>query len=266
MSSMSARENLAKAMSLLASSSEENIRFAALHLRMCMELITYEKLESYSGRIPQEVQRRWQPPQAVRALLEFEPEADQDFEVHVSQGEVEDLNAISDVTWLHLGTQKTLAAKWLGKHYNKIGGFLHASVRPESAQLDVEAAVKYLLEVCGDLTEALSGTLSGSPFPVATFECVVCGSTVARNSEALRRGKLAKCFNSQCGTEYKAKFLDDATVSFQPILEYPLCSKCNTPMPTRPAIVDIGSKLTCPGCRQVHHVLGRKWLYGIVET
>ena len=261
-----ARVHLQKANALLSTPSEDNLRFAALNLRMCMEVLTYEKLQSYSDRVPPEVQKRWQPPQAVRALLAFEPHADQGYEIHIADRDVPDLSDTTGVTWLPLGEHKTLAVKWLGKHYNKVGGLLHAKFPSQSGSIDLAADLEYLAAVSADLDEVLNSTVSGSPFPVTTFACTECGSIVAKNSDALRAGNLAKCFNPQCGTEYTPKSSPDGGVTVKPILNYPPCIKCNSPMPTRPAAVRVGSELTCPNCKQAHRIAGHHWVYGPSET
>ena len=260
------RAHLDGAEQFLASPSANAVRYAALHLRMCMELMTYEKLRSYANRVPVEVQRRWQPPQAVRALLEFEPEADQNYTIEVSGDEVPDLSDTANVTWLLLGEHKTLAAQWLGRHYHKVGRLLHAATGADDSSTDVTKQTEYLREVGLSLSEVLTGTISGSAFPITTFTCTECGNVVARNSEALQLGKVATCLNVQCGTEYAVKWSPDGAINVTPLLSYPPCNSCNSPMHVRPKQVAIGSKLSCPKCGQVHRVLGHHWVYGPSET
>lgn len=43
---------LARATALLAAPTHENLRYAALELRLCIEAITYEKLRTYSNMVP----------------------------------------------------------------------------------------------------------------------------------------------------------------------------------------------------------------------
>ena len=72
---MEKREAWVRAKSLLSNEDDGALRSAALELRRCLEAVVYEKLWAYRDRIPADVARRWQPPQAFKALLLFEPDA-----------------------------------------------------------------------------------------------------------------------------------------------------------------------------------------------
>jgi hypothetical protein len=226
-----------------------------------MEVLTYEKLQSYSDRVPFDEQRRWQPPQAVRALLAFEPEADQSFEISVADCDVADLSDTSSVEFLSLGEHKTVSAKWLRKHYNKVGKLLHASMATPSAPIDVKANSKYLSSVMLDLDEVLTSAISGSAFPVYAFPCKLCARTVARNSEAMRAGELAICFNPECRTEYKFSVRSKGASSIDPIRYFIKCRQCSVEIDVLPFRLAPGYKFKCGACGEEHCVTGQTWLF-----
>lgn len=261
-----AKDHHQKAFALLQSTDTDGMRYAALHLRMCMELLTYKKLKLYEERIPREVSKQWQPPQAVRALLALEPEADQDFKIEIAAGALPELTkeAAERANWLALGAHRTFGVKWLSKHYNKIGRLLHAD-HTDQAALDSATAKEYLTEVAEEVARVLSSTVEGAPAPVTTFACTACGETVARNTFALREGGSAICFRQDCGTEYLGKEVADGKLVVVTKSEYPKCTKCSTAMPIRPRQVLPDAKLACPKCGLLHKIAGQTWVYGPAE-
>ena len=121
--SLDKRACMERAEALLAALKPENVRYAALELRLCIEALTYEKLRSFSSVIPQSVLETWKPPQAVKALLEFEPMADQSFTLYAG---VEEEYGKPAPTMQFIGQHNSLRLKWLRKHYHRPGNLLHA--------------------------------------------------------------------------------------------------------------------------------------------
>src|SRR5262245_42333641 len=72
---MHKRAHVSAARRLLDSGDAGLLPYAALELRMAMEAITYDKLRAHAHRLPSDVLDKWQPPQAMKALLEFAPHA-----------------------------------------------------------------------------------------------------------------------------------------------------------------------------------------------
>ena len=70
------RQALDRAIEMISRGNTDELRYVALELRRCIEAVVYEKLWVYRDRFPAEVARRWQPPQAFRALLVMEPNAE----------------------------------------------------------------------------------------------------------------------------------------------------------------------------------------------
>lgn len=256
-----AHRHLERAKSLLDSASDEDLVIAALYLRLAMEAMTYKMLEGYSKCVPASVVKTWQPPQAVRALLQFEPNADQDFTIEIAEGDVPDLTKTEGVVWHHVARHKALTSKWLGRHYHKVGRLLHApqnSEREFAANADDAA---YLLTVFEELTEALSNQIVGTLFPIVTFACSVCGSLVGRNADELRAGKTAICLHNDCGAEFTARQPIGEDIVVTPIHRNPPCTGCGQPMPVRPKKVALGAEIVCSACGKSHLVLAHNWKY-----
>ena len=79
------RSCLKRANDMLSTNDDSLLRYACLELRFCLEDIAYRKLSTYAKRLPDEVLKTWQPPQAFRALLEFEPYADQTTTIRICE-------------------------------------------------------------------------------------------------------------------------------------------------------------------------------------
>lgn len=258
------RACMVKARELLATPSEETLRYAALELRMCMEFLTYEKLRCYANIVPPAMQAIWQPPQAVRALLEFEPDAERSFVVHVGKQEPPG----ADSEEMHfLGAHNALTVAWLRKHYNKLGNLLHAPSGNAATSLDVPKTVGYIEEVMRDLAAPLESTiLGGNLHLVWSAQCTQCGKTVARNADAMSAGALATCFTPNCNTEYRAKATDEGTIIFEPVLAHLTCGKCGCDVALQPKKLDVGVGFKCPNCGESHRITGHRWEYVASEA
>lgn len=251
---------------LLQRQEPEALRYAALELRTCMESITYEKLRIYASTVPDSVRTKWQPPQAVKALLEFEPDGDQSFTIHV--GKQEDVGILPKDMQL-LGQHNALSLKWLRKHYNKVGNLLHAPTAVDERIVDPSEVSSYLSEVVADLKPVISSSIVAARLrfdEVCTFECDLCKGTVIAKKQAIQAGKRAVCFNPVCAAEYVVTI----TSSDEPLFE--LCStkfkclNCDATVSFSENKVDMGFSFTCPSCRKSHRVVAHQWLYKKTES
>lgn len=257
------RQCVARAKELLLTNTPQALRYAALELRTCMELHTYEKLRSFTDFVPESVLRTWQPPQAVKALLEFDETADQSFTIEVGVettfGEVpKDMHL--------LGHHKALPLKWLRKHYNKVGALLHAPIEAPPVFPLAEHAT-YLGEVVTELDSATSGTILGGRFTDAyRLVCGECGKVMARNRVAVKAGKTAVCFTPGCDAEYRATAVEEESATFAPVQTGFKCSGCETQIRLFDRRLKVGASFACPSCGKRHSIIGHNWVYAGEES
>lgn len=254
---------MTRAKRLLSDPTPENLRYAALELRSCIEALTYEKLRSFSTVIPEDVLKTWQPPQAVKALLEFEPKADHSFEIRVARQDDEG-KPVGEAR--SLGQHVALSFKWLRKHYHKLGNQLHAPSVGDSLPLDGPKLATYLTEVINDLQEPLNSTILGGGFrEVYSFKCSKCEQLVVANVETVRQSERAVCLNAQCKAEYFARTSDDGEAIFELMVTVFECMKdgCIGAIPVENRLLDIGVEFSCPKCGSKHVVVERTWGYGL---
>jgi transcription elongation factor Elf1 len=229
---------------------------------MCIEALTYEKLKSFSRIVPESVIATWQPPQAVKALLEFEPQADQSFSIAFA-AEKTPGERPPDAEFKHLGTHKSLNLRWLRKHYNKLGSLLHAP-NPASSpkKSDLEATYTYLNEVVADLAEPLSSTITGGFFRhTVSFNCIACKRTVVANESVIKSSKIATCLSSSCGAQHLLTKNTDGTIGATLICTEFECIKCNALNSIENRKLEIGANFNCIDCKTKHYIATREWGY-----
>jgi len=260
--SLDKRSCLARAQSLLAESTPESLRYAALELRLCIEALTYEKLRAFSNMIPEEVLKTWQPPQAVKALLEFEPRADRSFILYAGREEEYGKPAKE---MKYVGTHSSLRLGWLRKHYNKLGNLLHAPAADDTKHQDAAKLRDYLAEVIVDLKEPLESTITGGTFrDVYNFTCSECGQPVVSNAETVRKKKKALCLNPQCKAEYFANVNETEQATFQLMVTAFECAAegCDGVSQIENRKLDVGVEFACLKCGLKHVIVHRQWGYG----
>lgn len=260
------RACLKRAKKLIADGSADSLRYAALELRFCMEAMTYEKLRASSSHIPPSVLENWQPPQAVKALLEYEPKADKGFALFAG---IEDEYGKQSRNMQFVGEHKALELGWLRKHYNKVGSYLHVPTKREPENV-VSENIKmgiYLAEVEADLSKVATGNILGGWFgEVNQFECTVCGQPVVVGTHRIKTSGHFACLNPNCEAEYFGTLDSDgkAVVNLK-TTEFD-CGKCGAKIPIEDRKLKIGVAFICHSCKTKHTIVNCQWLYQVQAT
>lgn len=252
---------LNRAKELLAKQDDSLLRYACLELRLCLEAITYKKLQLYAPRLPASVLEKWQPPQAVRALLEFEPHADRDYGLRVCP---ETSTGVPNGNWISLGTHRTFRAGWLGKHYNKLGSHLHISAPSEKYQqrdlvVDHSTLRAYLEEVVTELEPIVTCSFDATFARTATFECTVCSQPVIVNYDRALETKKATCLNSNCRAEFAGIAEENSVLTFRLMASTLTCASCGSGIEIENRKLAIGYDFSCPKCGKQYMILNRNW-------
>jgi len=256
-----------RAKRLLASGDDSVLRYVCLELRFCLEAIAYEKLRTYTKRLPKEVLEKWQPPQAVRALLEFEPLADQNFTLRVS---MESEPGVPTGEWVTLGTHRTFKLSWLRKTYNRLGNLLHvptlASQASGTGRLQNPQALRKELESIIETLELIvASTLDASLATVIEFNCPVCGELVLCNCDGVAKTHRAVCLNPNCGAEFAARQNEAGEFVFDLMATAFPCVKCGHETLIENRKLRIGACFPCEKCGEKHGLQTFQWGYGLVE-
>jgi hypothetical protein len=241
---------LDRAKALIAAGDERSLVYAALELRQLLELVTYQKLDAYEKWLPASVLGTWQPPQAMRALLQFEPGADQNMSLRFA---VQGPTGERAGPWVEMGEHKAIGAKWLTKQYNKLGSYVHVA-RDDHRTRGVGELRAYLDEVAAELEAvADSHLLACSMAERVTFSCAACEQEVTANAEALRESGRAVCFNLDCGAAHVVEEIDGQW-SFKLDSVDANCLHCGTIFCFAKCHAKPGAVLTCPECGARHDI------------
>ncbi len=247
-----------KAKNLLMKNDEALLPYVALELRRCLEAVTYEKLWAYKDRLPQNVARRWQPPQAFKALLLMEPDAATTSTFRYAEESQIGLPASGPFRMLGIDRRPTTG--WLTKTFNILGSFLHATW-PFSSKTSVKEQIevrRYLEQVASELEPFVEKSFTSSIAPTLVFRCSVCRTEIRVNSLGVTEYNEVECLNPGCGCHFfvekdgdQIRFRLDACS-----LDCPECKK-TIEIPTQS--LRIGYEFKCPVCRTLFEVFDRTW-------
>ena len=243
------------------------LHYVSLELRFCIEAITYDKLRLYAKRLPQDVLEIWQPPQALRALLEFEPYVDEDFTLTISP---ESEPGVPTGNWTTLGEHRTFKLSWLRKYYNKIGSFLHVPTprtkyEMERAEHDPGRLRGHLKEIIETLEPIIESSFDASLATVVEFQCPECGDHIICNRDGLKRRRKTICLNPNCAAEFAAKEDETGRFKFQIIATPFQCTGCGFKNFIENRKIAIGLHFKCERCGQEHEIHSRNWGYCSVK-
>lgn len=261
---MHKRQHASRAAELLSDEEEANLKYAALELRMAIEEIVYEKLKLYAPRLPAEVVDKWQPPQAVRALLEFEPRATSDKIVRFSREATADSPAGE---WKTLGSHRSFKLPWLRRAYHLLGSLLHAPAPKSAAKFKSPARHpsirQELRDILAEVEAVAASQMDSSLARVVTFECAACDAPVICNEDGARRSGRAVCLDPSCGAHHAAEFRLDGSVVFHLIATEFDCMKCDGKIPVENRKLSLNFRFRCQRCGSWHSVVEAQWGYAL---
>lgn len=239
-----------RARQLLDCGDDEELPLAALCLRLSIEAIVRRKLRDYSSYIPHSVLRTWQPPHALKMLVQFEPHADQNCEILFSR-ENDAGEAVGP--WVNLGEHRTFSVKWLQKNYHKLGNYLHHPM--DECERDSAAIRSGLEAIASEVTSVLESPVLG--FTLAkrvSFDCCVCNTACLANADGLHETGTAICSRPSCGAVHLAIESED---HWQFALEKidVNCVRCESHFMIEKRYMASGNRFMCPECGASHVVM-----------
>jgi hypothetical protein len=254
------RQAFDRAKKALGSGDADDLRYVALELRRCLEAIVYQKLWAYRDRLPIQVARKWQPPQAFRALLLFEPNADKTRELRFARQEGKGILASGPLT--ALGTELGFSAQWLTKTYNKLGSYLHATwpfaKNPSASPLD--QAEQFLRKTIDELEPYVANNTFFSMAEVVEFTCVECGTSIKANAFGIERERRITCLNPACECEHIAE-PNGSGFDFYPDTYTAECPACASDIRLLPNKTKVGHVFSCRQCHVDYIVTEQQWSF-----
>lgn len=253
-------ECLDRARRLLASGDPAALRYACLELRFCLETVTYEKLRAYASRLPADVLSRWQPPQAVAALLELEGEAEEEYTLAVGITRGETTGPLEVI-----GEHRTFTSAWLRKQYHKLGSLLHVlnvnRLGGTGQPMAPEDLREYLEVVVKECERVVDSSITFTLAPIAEFTCQLCRRKIVANAESARQRARVSCLDAACAAEHIVSTGEDGSLYFHVDGSFFPCQGCGHQefVPTK--LQAEGYEFACRRCGRRHKLVDRIWRY-----
>jgi hypothetical protein len=119
-----AREALERAKARLQGPCElQDIRYAALDVRLAMEALTYARAQAYRKQLPSAAYATWAPKKLMSVLLSLDPWAEGGIKVEIAKGGI---GTPLENEFFSLGTDTGVSLKLLREHYDAVGNMLHS--------------------------------------------------------------------------------------------------------------------------------------------
>ena len=238
-----------RAEKLLGSDAPENLLYACLELRYCIEAICYSKAKLLKKQLPQDALKTWQPKKLIDMLVEYDPHVDQDFEFRIW---TENQDGTPD-KMVFDGTHKTLPTEVLRKHYYKLGSYLHVPTVSQETQTPIAVRSaelkKYLGELMPMIRPSALNRIDSSIAQTASIDCEECGHFIVRNLEAIEKNPEVICPNSSCEARYEVTLKDGD--NFWKILQYDFdCPSCGPKNYFPKHVLSPGFKVSCAECEK----------------
>ena len=204
------------------------LRYACLELRYALELIAYHKLEFRLGKISPKDIRAWQPKQVMDTLMEL---VDEHMDVNFTLQIAEDSKAASEGKFSQFRKTKGVSPSKLGRHWQKIGSYLHVQMPKKKGDKPAEREVSKLmlyLENVIEYIEAITETGFDAYFSSGVeFDCVKCGQKIKRNKKLLESGTVVHCQNSNCDASYTTE-IENGEFNFESNQLFIKCENCTS--------------------------------------
>lgn len=218
---------------------------AALSLRMAMECLAYEILQSLESDVASETMETWQPGRLIKELKEIDNSVESDRSISIGLEKVPGEQA-EDMS--PLGTDVRLSASWINKHWNALGSFLHEPTigqHKDGKTLNPDSLHEKIMEVSSELDRVLSSTLYATNINVNISVQCECGFTISRRQEVVKKEGSVVC--ASCASIWTAKESDGHWRFTKAFYNF-LCPSCEERNQFRAKKLRDGSEFTCQKC------------------
>jgi hypothetical protein len=189
----------------LDSGDPHRLRYACLELRLALERIAYQKLQLRLGDISSAEITAWQPRRVMDTLMELvDPHIALDAEIRMGQRPGGGDPATD--TFTPIGRIKGIDPKLIGKHWQKLGSFLHM-VKPAKKgerpkEPDAKKLATFIREVIAYVTEVTATAFDAHFSEKVSFKCGSCDQMIVRNAALLQDNIVVPCQNPECEESY----------------------------------------------------------------
>lgn len=249
-----AMQHLDRAKTLLDLQGDEDLIYAALEMRFCIENVFYNLATAYKRELPDTVLdgKTWQPGEIIDMLVDIDP--------YVETGRVLSMgfepSPGAEPREMHvIGRQSGASRKLVSRYYHALGFFLHA--RTDQRSHDFVKLRRKLAHLLPHLEKFRSDTVLDGFATRVSLKCPLCGRPIAKRAEAAARDPYLTCPNSRCGAMFECMETDDqeGSARFRLVERQITCKSCKTKLffPLHFLIEgsEIGARIRCKPCGAV---------------
>jgi hypothetical protein len=165
-----------------------------------------------------------------------------------------------------MGEHRTFAIKWLSRHYNKLGSFLHVpnenAPHRSQQQVDPHDLRQYLESVVVECERVVESSITFTLAEVVEFNCQLCGRKTVTNAEGAKRRERVSCWNTQCEAEYIVFMDEDGSIWFKLSGWVFPCQACEHRILVPSKRLIPGHEFACDACGR-RHKLVKDWYYAV---
>lgn len=223
-------KHISQAKKLIKSGDNNDLYHACLELRYAIEKIAYQKLKLRLGKVSSKEISAWQPRRALEILSEL---VDEHLEHDSSLRIAQDDELGQDVVprkFVPIAEIKGVNPKKLGKHWQKLGSYLHIQM-PKSKNAvikkhDATNLKDYLAKVIEYLEQFNKSSADFHLSRNITVECSACNQKIIRNITLLKDRDIVYCQNPECSATYQIHKQEKDGFRFQPYICEHKCHNC----------------------------------------
>jgi DNA-directed RNA polymerase subunit RPC12/RpoP len=243
-----ARARLEKATRLLATNDSDDLTYACLELRKCIEALSYDLLQAYLKEVPLRALETWQADKVMKELRAIDPTVHSTSRIRMRE---EGRDGSPDGPWKVVGEDRRLNQQFAAKSYHQLGGFLHVPTikqaqteqsSPPSATIRARAE-----KIREQLAHVLAARIWNANFATRyTFNCAECEAPISRRVSVIEAGGEVECGN--CGQPYDVEREADGKMLFIPRSFSWECAVCGVRREIAQRLAKDGLDVSCPEC------------------
>jgi hypothetical protein len=252
-----ARSHLESAQALMESGSN-NLIYACLELRRCIESLSYGLLASYRHELSGSALMSWTPRKVLDELQAADPLANTSRSITI---ELPAHKSGPGSSSSFSGEDRRFSPKWANKAYNKLSNFLHVPT-PKTLEAGQSPSHDRLRSLCDEYVQLLNEVLSAEIWHFVSGQFVShtcdCGFLIKRRVEAINRDTVFEC--TECGRMYDVVSIDDAHVGICLRVARWVCNVCQCNNEIGAHELREGAEIKCGSCDKVAKV-GKAWVF-----
>jgi hypothetical protein len=240
-----ARTHLDRAQALLKGSSDDLI-FACLKLRQCIEALSYGLLVTYRHELSASAIMSWTPRKVLDELELVDPLANSSRTITV---ELPAADGASTPTVVLSDEDRRFSPKWANKAYNKLSNILHVPT-PKTLEAHGELSPHDIREQCDEYAKHLETILASGICHFVSgrfleYPCD-CGFLIKRRVETVKIGTDLEC--SECGRQHQVVSINGQNIGA--LLREPTwtCRVCSTENKVSSHELEEGKEFKCSHC------------------